>query len=927
VIFVHPFINASGMLFIDGVEPPLAEEAIRASNAAAGSHARMDGLNYTAPHWSRLKKLLSNLTGAEDLLVTSNLSAAIFLVFHALARGKEISIPRDELFYCNNNLNCVTPSLRALAKQSGAQLRIINEKEGADGGINKSACFITFGAGKNKNPAAEGHIADATDDTGTINDTDTTIATDTINGTGTTSPTDTADATDATYATDAPGAVIAASIAGGHTIAEKPELNGEHDPVTVRVMNFATLLDPALFGFPESWQIQKAVSNYDLVIFSGDKLLGGPPIGIILGKRKHLSLIKKDTLKKMFAADRMNVAALEATLELYSDSFNAMQKIPLLRMLSVQPENLEKRARSLADRLRYSLNGKYEISLAYENVSLTELSFREEKFQSVQVCLSSPKYSAKQISSFLSKGRHPVIPRIKDGKVLLDPRSMLEEEDELLYDSLLAALGGKKAVAAAEEEERDNRVLDAIPSLIWVLDDEGKLIFLNKAGATFWGTEAENLVNSNIRDILNPREAEPLLEARDQVLAGGETVKVEVALQNNSGEFRWLDIVLTPIFNFDEGFNGVLFTASDITERKQNEEKLKYLGMHDSLTGIYNRLYFEEEMKRLDSKRHYPISIVVCDVDGLKLINDIMGHSKGDELLKTAVRIIKKPFRSSDVVARVGGDEFAIILPRTNESVAKEIVGRIQKLVDEYNKNEKTIPLSLSVGYASADYNSGGSGGSTGSGGIKEIFKKADSNMYKNKFERSDEVKKSIIDFLLSLLKDRDFRSEGYEKRLQCMALLLGQAIGIPVKEMDKILLLSRVHDIGKVGINKEIIFKNGELDSSEWDEMKSHPEIGYRIAKFHPEISSVADYILQHHERWDGSGYPKGLKGNNIHIYSRIISIIDAYEAMTSPRPYRPALTHEEAIAELKKNRGIQFDPWLVDIFINLVDVERLIK
>ena len=434
MIFVHPFINASGMLFIDGVEPPLAEEAIRASNAAAGSHARMDGLNYTAPHWSRLKKLLSNLTGAEDLLVTSTLSAAIFLVFHALARGKEISIPRDELFYCNNNLNCVTPSLRALAKQSGAQLRIINEKEGADGGINKSACFITFGAGKNKNPAAEGHIADATDDTGTINDTDTTIATDTINGTGTTSPTDTADATDATYATDAPGAVIAASIAGGHTIAEKPELNGEHDPVTVRVMNFATLLDPALFGFPESWQIQKAVSNYDLVIFSGDKLLGGPPIGIILGKRKHLSLIKKDTLKKMFAADRMNVAALEATLELYSDSFNAMQKIPLLRMLSVQPENLEKRARSLADRLRCSLNGKYEISLAYENVSLTELSFREEKFQSVQVCLSSPKYSAKQISSFLSKGRHPVIPRIKDGKVLLDPRSMLEE-DELLYDS------------------------------------------------------------------------------------------------------------------------------------------------------------------------------------------------------------------------------------------------------------------------------------------------------------------------------------------------------------------------------------------------------------------------------------------------------------------------------------------------------------
>ena len=686
---MHHFINASGMLFINGVEPPLAEEAIRASNEAAASHARTDGLHYTAPHLSRLHKLFSDLTGAEDVLTVSNLSAAIFLVFHALARGKEISIPKEELFYCNNNLNSVIPSLRTLAKQSGVQLRIINEKEGAGGGIgsisnavNKnSACFITFGAAKNKDPAGEAHLDDAVE------------------------AIDTADAANTANATHISGMADAVHVAYTGTPASFVE---QHGPVAIRVMNFATLLDSASFGFPENWQLQKAVADFDLVIFSGDKLLGGPPIGIIVGKKKHLSLIKKDTLEKMFAADRMNVAALEATLELYSDTDNAMQKIPLLRMLSVQPENLEKRARSLADRLRYSLNGngKYALSLAYENVPLTELSFREDKFKSVQVCLSSPKYSAKQISSFLSKGQHPVIPRIKDGKVLLDPRSMLEEEDDLLFDSLLTALGEKKAAtAAAEEEERDSRVLDAIPSLIWVLDDEGKLIFLNKAGAAFWGTEAENLVNSNIRDILSPREAEPLLDARDQVLASGETVKIEADLQSNTGEFRWLDIVLTPILNFDEGFNGVLFTASDITDRKHNEEKLKYLGMHDALTGIYNRLYFEEEMKRLDYKRHYPISIVVCDVDGLKLINDIMGHSKGDELLKTAVRIIKKPFRSSDVVARVGGDEFAINLPQTGENVAKEIVGRIQKLVDEYNNDEKTIPLSLSEVYASVEYN------------------------------------------------------------------------------------------------------------------------------------------------------------------------------------------------------------------------------
>jgi HD-GYP domain-containing protein (c-di-GMP phosphodiesterase class II) len=210
--------------------------------------------------------------------------------------------------------------------------------------------------------------------------------------------------------------------------------------------------------------------------------------------------------------------------------------------------------------------------------------------------------------------------------------------------------------------------------------------------------------------------------------------------------------------------------------------------------------------------------------------------------------------------------------------------------------------------------------------GAKEIFKQADSSMYNDKFERSDLVKRTFIDSLLSLVAEKDFRNEGQEERLRRLVLLLGQAVGMPFQEIRDIVLLSRVHDIGKVGIDESIIFKKEPLTDEDWKEIKTHPEIGSRIARFSPEMSSIADFILQHHESWDGSGYPRGLKGDNIHIYSRIITIIDAYEAMTSPRPYRDPLTHDEAVEELKKNSGIQFDPRLVNIFINLIDQEYLI-
>ena len=857
---MRPSINATGMLFYNGYkEPPLAAEAVCASNAAACSHGVTEGVpGSDLPRRGRFGRLFSELAGVEDALVLNNISAAVFLVFHALAEEKEIIVHGKEISN-NDDTGETSFPLSTLAKQSGAKLILTDQKENGAGVddvcgravSDNSACLLTIGSADCAEPVDEGALV---------------------------------------------------------RFAKK------HNLISIKLMDFATLLDLTPFGLPESWQLQKSVAaGFDIIIFSGDKLLGGPPAGIVAGKKKHLLSIKKDSLMSAFSADRMKKAALEATLELYFDKEEALQKIPLLRMISARPEDIERRARYLADTLKSSLNGNFEVGLTLESVPLAGPPHEAGMLQSYHVSLSSPDYSARQICSLLSKGEHPVVAGNKNGKVLFNPRFMLEEEDDLLINSLLAVLEEGKQL-----EKEEINVLDIIPTLVWVLDADDRFVFLNKASAMFWGTMPEDLLHTDIKKKLAEPEVKPLLEARDQVLASGEGHKIEAELVDSVGTARWFDIELTPFHNSKGGYSGVLFTASDVTEHKQNEEKLKYLGMHDHLTGLYNRLYFEEEMSRLDAERHYPISIISCDVDGLKLVNDIFGHGKGDELLETVASIIKKPFRSSDVVARVGGDEFAVILPRTDENVAREITGRIRKLVEEHNKNGRTIPISLSIGCAT---------GTSSAAGIKDIFERADNDMYKNKFERSDEMKRKTINFLLDLSYKKDFKRERADERLRRMVLVLGQAVGMSVEEIKKILLLSRIYDIGEVGIDKKIILKEGELSASEWDEIKSHPEIGWRIAKLHPETALIADYILQHHEHWDGGGYPRGLRGNNIHLFSRIISIIDAYEAMTSPRPYRDALTHEEAIEELKKNRGIQFDPRLIDIFISLLDGESLIK
>ena len=382
----------------------------------------------------------------------------------------------------------------------------------------------------------------------------------------------------------------------------------------------------------------------------------------------------------------------------------------------------------------------------------------------------------------------------------------------------------------------------------------------------------------------------------------GETIKAILGVGNKPGNYTNADVQAVSL---------LANLAWDITERKQMQEKLERMSIHDSLTGLYNRNFFEEETKRLSDGRHNPLGIIVCDVDGLKFINDTMGHQSGDQVLISVADILRQSFRSSEIIARLGGDEFAILFTETDPKVVEMMMERLRQTVLDYNNSGPEIPISLSLGYALNEAETAD---------MHALFREADSRMYRDKMQHEGSARSAILQVLSASMQARDFDTEGHCDRLQELATSLARSLNFSQDLVNDISLLARFHDLGKVGTPDHILFKPGPLSAEEWREMRLHCEIGHRIASSVPDLESIADHILMHHEWWDGRGYALGLSGEDIPLPCRILAIADAYDAMTSDRPYRKAMTEEKAIAELRRFAGTQFDPDLVEQFIQIL-------
>jgi diguanylate cyclase (GGDEF)-like protein len=344
----------------------------------------------------------------------------------------------------------------------------------------------------------------------------------------------------------------------------------------------------------------------------------------------------------------------------------------------------------------------------------------------------------------------------------------------------------------------------------------------------------------------------------------------------------------------------------NITQQKQDEEKIRYLSYHDKLTGLYNRAFFEEELKRLDTERQLPISIIIGDVNGLKLVNDAFGHHDGDELLTSAASLLKEACRDDDIIARWGGDEFAILLPQTSAEDALKIYKRIKNSCRE--AGSYPLQISISLGVATKEYSWQN---------IGEILREAEDRMYRNKLLEHKSNRSVFITSLEKTLWMKSHETREHTSRLRGMVVQLGQALNLPENELDNLTLLASLHDIGKLAIPSNILDKLGRLTPEEWETIKKHPEIGYRISLSSPDLSPIADSILMHHERWDGTGYPLGKKGTDIPLNARILAIADAYDVMVNGRPYQKAMEHKEALEEIVRCAGTQFDPRIAKMFI----------
>lgn len=455
-------------------------------------------------------------------------------------------------------------------------------------------------------------------------------------------------------------------------------------------------------------------------------------------------------------------------------------------------------------------------------------------------------------------------------------------------------------------EQTRSMINDHEAVMLLVEPTSGKILDANKSAVEFFGYSQDELLKLTTNDLnmISPAEAR-----NNRLLAFNRSQKYfTIPYQLRSGEIRIVDIYSSPIEYFGEE---VLFCiVFDVTKREEITKLNEYLAYHDGLTCTYNRRFFDEElMRRNKDDSQYPIALIMGDIDGLKIFNDTFGHLEGDKALIDVANRISRSIGENDILARIGGDEFAVIVSEMNERKIREYLDKLDQQVNNPDNIDADRHVSISFGYGiqrkkedTADH----------------LLKEAEAFMYNRKYYNIKSARSNTVNVIMDTLFAKSEREKIHSERVGIISETIARKMNLDHALVNQIRVAGFLHDIGKIGIDESILNKTGKLTKNEWDIMKLHSVKGAGILENTIEFRQIANFVLSHHERYDGSGYPNGLKGEKIPLASRIIAIADAYDAMTHDRSYRKKMSSTEAINELKSCSGTLFDPDIVSVFVN---------
>jgi diguanylate cyclase (GGDEF)-like protein/PAS domain S-box-containing protein len=495
------------------------------------------------------------------------------------------------------------------------------------------------------------------------------------------------------------------------------------------------------------------------------------------------------------------------------------------------------------------------------------------------------------------------------GKVTIIP--LIDEDKQLIAIAGICAdldILNEKDKIIEEKENVLKVVMETLPGMVFYKDKEGKYVYANKEFDNFYNSKGiDELIGKTNFEIHPSKELAIKYTKEDtEVLEKKQSIKAETILRAEDGEEIYTEAVKVPVIDKENNVVGVVGLILNVTEKKKAEEELRRISFTDVLTDLYNRTYFEEKAKEFFSDEYLPVGVIMGDANGLKLVNDTLGHNQGDELLKLIAQVLKDVCRDGELIFRTGGDEFVILIRNTTDYECENIIQKIINRCKSYKHD--LIEISMALGSAVTD---------NLNKTIYDALMEAEDKVYRQKLLQKNSLNSSIMYSLQTGLQTKSLETKEHTERVVNNSLIIGKRLSLPMSVMDELTIVAKLHDIGKIAINEEILLKQGNLSEEEFEIVKTHTEKGYRIVKASNQLDNVAKGVLTHHERWDGKGYPLKLKGESIPLISRIVGIADAFDAMTNNNIYKKALKKEEAISELKRCSGKQFDPHIVKVFI----------